>query len=124
MLAGLPGGMPGGRKREREMGQDNSGEGPANGGIPGIDWVELERALFAAAGEHQDAARARGISIEADKIVSMILTPDMPKADVEIAIRGFRRRVLEEFPGREELFDGLYLGRFRRIWEQFRGEEL
>ncbi len=91
-------------------------------GTGGIDWEEFERELFESAGRELDIARARGIRIEADGIVSMILDPDMPKVDIEIAVRSLRSRVLAEFPGREELFDALYLGRFRRIWEQFRPE--
>jgi hypothetical protein len=85
-----------------------------------IDWDRLEHELFEAADLELDFRRARGIRIEADTIVSMILRPDMPRVDVEIAIWLFRSRVLEEFKGREELFDGIYLSRFRRIWEQFR----
>ncbi len=88
-----------------------------------IDWDALERQLFESAGEEHDRARSKGISTEADRIVSMILLPDMPRVDIEIAIRSFRSRVLEEFPGRDELFDALYVGRFRRIWEQFRQGE-
>ena len=85
-----------------------------------IDWEALERELFESAGVELDRSRARGIRTEADRIVSMILDAGMPRIDIEMAIRSFRSRVLEEFPGREELFDALYLGRFRRIWEQFR----
>ena len=85
-----------------------------------IDWDALERQLFESDGEKHDRARSKGISTEADRIVSMILLPDMPRVDIEIAIRSFRLRVIEEFPGREELFDAIYTGRFRRIWEQFR----
>ncbi len=88
-----------------------------------IDWEALERELFESAGIEIDRRRARGIRTEADRIVSMILDAGMPRIDIEIAIRSFRSRVLEEFPGREELFDALYRGRFRRIWEQFRQVE-
>lgn len=85
-----------------------------------IDWEALESELFETAGVEFDRKRARGIRIEADRIVSMILDAGMPRIDIEIAVRSFRSRILEEFPGREELFDALYVGRFRRIWEQFR----
>lgn len=87
------------------------------------DWERFERELFESAGVELDRRRARGIRTEADSIVSMILSTDMPRIDIEIAIRTFRLRVLEEFPGGEELFDALYVGRFRRIWEQFRKDE-
>ncbi len=88
-----------------------------------IDWEALERELFESAGIELDRKRALGIRMEADRIVSMILDADMPRVDIEIAARTFRSRVLEEFPCKEELFDTLYLGRFRRIWEQFRQDE-
>jgi hypothetical protein len=89
-----------------------------------IDWESLERQLFESAGRKLDEMRARGIRIEADTIVSMILRQDIPRVDVDIAIRKFRERVLEEFPGKEELFDGLYMSRFERIWQQFRGGDV
>jgi len=85
-------------------------------------WEKLERELFESAGRELDRKRALGIRDEADRIVSMILTRDMPRVDIEIAIREFRRRVLEEFPDKGELFDAVYAGRFRRIWDQFRQE--
>jgi hypothetical protein len=87
-----------------------------------IDWESLEQELFESAGIKLDRMRMDGIMREADNIVSMILDETMPRVDIEMAIRSFRTRVLEEFPGKEILFDGLYLSRFRRIWEQFREE--
>jgi hypothetical protein len=47
----------------------------------------------------------------------------MPRVDIEIAIRSFRERVLASFPEKEELFAALYIGRFRRLWRQFRSDE-
>jgi hypothetical protein len=85
-----------------------------------IDWESLERQLFESTGRKLDEMRARGIRIEADTIVSMILRQDIPRVDVDIAIRKFREKVLGEFPGKGELFDGLYMSRFERIWQQFR----
>ena len=60
---------------------------------------------------------------EADRISSMILYSDLPRVDIEIAIRNFRREVLSLFPEKEELFDNLYLSRFKRLWSQFRSGE-
>lgn len=91
-----------------------------------IDWEALERELFGASDAHEaahDRERAAALGREADRIVSMILFSDMPRIDIEIAIRAFRERVLAEFPEKEELFTALYLGRFRRIWRQFRDRE-
>lgn len=90
-----------------------------------IDWEKLEREVFGGRGEVEgleDRRRAESFSREADEIVDLILTFDMPKVDVEIRIRSFRERVLEEFPEKAALFEAVYIGRFRRIWEQFRRE--
>ena len=56
--------------------------------------------------------------------MSLILHSDMPAIDIEIQIESFRAEVLAEFPDGGELFDAIYLSRFKRIWSQFRsGEE-
>ncbi len=100
-------------------------DGERRGG-EGIDWEALERDIFGAARmreEAYDRERAAALGREADRIVSMILFSDMPRIDIEIAIRAFRQRVLAVFPEKEELFAAVYLGRFRRIWRQFRDTE-
>lgn len=92
----------------------------------GIDWEALEREVFGAAETHErarDRQQAAAFRREADRIVSLILLSDMPRVDVEIAIRAFRGRVLAAFPEKEELFAAIYLGRFRRLWRQFRDPE-
>ncbi len=94
--------------------------------LPRIDWEKLEKEIFGSEGERarlRDLAGAKSFSRESDEIVDMILRADMPKIDVENRIRAFRSRVLEAFPEKRELFDGLYLSRFERIWKQFRTGE-
>ncbi len=92
-----------------------------------IDWESLEKEIFGAVDKRQrreDWERMQSIRRRADRIVSLIFQKDMPRVDVEIQINAFRKEVLEHFPEKEELFDAIYLGRFRRLWEQFRqGEE-
>jgi hypothetical protein len=88
-----------------------------------IDWEGLERELFESADVKLDRMRMEGIMREAESIARMILDEEMPRVDIEIAIRSFRARVLEEFPDREKLFEGLYLSRFRRLWDQFRQDD-
>jgi hypothetical protein len=83
---------------------------------------ELEREIFRAAEGSFDRRRAESFRREADTISAMILYGDMPRIDIEIAIRSFRARVLASFPEKEELFAALYLSRFRRFWKQFRDE--
>ncbi len=90
-----------------------------------FDWDSLEREIFDAVDSRdrdRDGKRAEMFRRKADRITSLILYSDMPRVDIEIEIRSFRREILAVFPGKEELFDALYLGRFRRIWEQFRDE--
>jgi hypothetical protein len=90
----------------------------------GSDWENLERELFESAYEQwRDGARAGSYRLRADRIASLILHSDMPRIDIEIEIASFRRMVVEEFPEREELFDAVYVGRFKRMWEQFRPDE-
>ena len=67
-----------------------------------------------------DGRRADEFRRTADRIVSLILYSDMPAIDIEIEIESFRKDVLAEFPDGGELFDAIYLGRFMRIWSQFR----
>jgi hypothetical protein len=98
----------------------------AGGAGAAIDWESLEREIFSAAegGERsEDRQRAEAFRREADRIVSLILFSDMPRVDIEIAIRAFRERVLGVFPEKEDLFAALYLSRFRRLWSQFRNDE-
>jgi hypothetical protein len=70
-----------------------------------------------------DGKRADAIRRTADRIVSLILFGDMPRIDIEIQIESFREDVLTEFPDGGDLFDAIYLARFKRIWSQFRPDE-
>jgi len=94
-----------------------------NAGRGEIDFDALEKELMKSVEEREDRALADKIRRDADRISSMILYSDLPKVDIEIAIRNFRREVLGLFPDKEELFDNLYLSRFRRLWSQFRRGE-
>jgi hypothetical protein len=92
-------------------------------------WDAFERGIFETV-DRRERERGWELSAEirrrADRIVSLILHSDLPRVDVEIEIRGFRAFVAGELPGKEALFDAVYLARFRRIWEQWRrgGERL
>ena len=93
--------------------EDNNGD---------IDFEALERELLKGVEKSKDRRLAERIRHDADRISSMILYSDMPKVDIEIAIRGFKREVLKVFPNKEQLFNNLYLSRFKRLWHQFRHE--
>lgn len=95
--------------------------------LGGFDWESLEKEIFSEVERKErvlDRKRMSDFMRDADRITSLILHSDMPRVDIEIEIRNFRARVVEHFPEKEELFDAIYLGRFRRLWTQFRqGEE-
>ncbi len=56
---------------------------------------------------------------EADRISTLILSTDLPEIDIVLQIENLRRRCEELFPGREELFEMVYVSRFQRLMEQF-----
>jgi len=90
------------------------------------DLQKLEEEIFREAGKKErrrDWERMDRIRRDADRITIHILYSDLPRIDVEIQIRSFRSKVLESFPGKRELFNGIYLSRFRRLWKQFRNPE-
>lgn len=100
--------------------------GGSGAGETDIDWEALENEIFGAVKKREtkrDWERMRKFRRGADRIASLILHSDMPRIDIEIQIKAFRKEVLDEFPEKEELFDAIYLGRFRRFWDQFRGGE-
>jgi hypothetical protein len=88
------------------------------------DWEALEREIFEAAEKSLlDRERAAAYRKNADRIVALILHSDMPAIDIEREIESLRKMVLDAFPDKEELFEALYVGRFIRLWEQFRPGE-
>lgn len=56
----------------------------------------------------------------ADRICSLIIGGDFPAIDVVIQIRKLREFCEERFPDRMDLFEQVYEGRFKRLWDQFR----
>ena len=89
------------------------------GELPEIDMDALEAEIIGEARRRFDRKRARIYAMESNVIVGMIIR-GAPRGKVERHIRRLRRLVLRDFPEQEELFDGLYLARFNRIWRQFR----
>jgi len=89
----------------------------------GTDRDPIEDALLEAERNDEERAIARGIRYEADWIASLIIDQNASREDVEVMIAILRSDVLDVYPGKDELFDAIYLGRFRRLWEQFRPGE-
>lgn len=57
---------------------------------------------------------------QADRVSVLVLRDDYPEIDVILAIEGLRQVAEGLFPGREDLFEMVYVSRFRRLWDQFR----
>ncbi len=55
----------------------------------------------------------------AEHVAALILYGDYPAVDIEIEIRNLRRWCAEHLPDRLELFEMVYVSRFRRLQEQF-----
>ena len=85
----------------------------------------LEQEIFSLVDKKErklDREQADEIRRKANRITAYILYSDMPRIDIVIQINNFREYVLDIFPDKEELFRSLYEARFKRLWEQFRGD--
>jgi hypothetical protein len=68
----------------------------------------------------EEEERYRELQRSADRICSLIIGGDYPAIDVVIEIRKLRAFCEESFPDRMDLFEQVYEGRFKRLWDQFR----
>jgi hypothetical protein len=57
-----------------------------------------------------------------DRIAFLIMNTDCPAVDIEIEKERFRELIGDLFPDKTDLYDLIYEPRFRRLWDQFRGE--
>lgn len=57
---------------------------------------------------------------ESHRICAMILGGDYEEIDIAIEIDRLREYCERVAPDKSELFEAVYVGRFRRLWEQFR----
>ena len=71
----------------------------------------------------QDALLSGRLGRMSDRICSLILFSDLDWIDIEIEIERMREVVEERIPGRLDLFERVYYGRFLRLREQWRGEQ-
>ena len=62
----------------------------------------------------------RAFQGKADDISRLILNTDLPWVDIEIQIEKLRQEAQRLFPQKLGLFDLVYVGRFKRLWEQWR----
>jgi len=67
----------------------------------------------------QDEAAAT-LRRKADRLAFLIVASDYPDVDLDVEIASLRRWVDRWLPHRRELFEMVYVSRFRRLREQFR----
>lgn len=60
---------------------------------------------------------------ESFRICSLIFNPEYAKADIALEISQLREYCETTAPEKAELFEAVYVGRFRRLWEQWREED-
>jgi hypothetical protein len=75
------------------------------------------------AGISTEDQESREIRLAAERVCALILYSDLPLIDIRIAAANVRRLRRSHFPDREYLYEWIYGSRFRRLWEQWRGEE-
>ena len=87
------------------------------------DLVEEELAARLRALCAEDEA-VRALQRQADRICEMIVSGEVAPIDIEIQQTTLREAVARVFPDKQALYQLLYESRFRRLWQQFRHEEI
>lgn len=72
----------------------------------------------------QEDEAVRALQRQADRICEMIVSGDTALIDIEIQQAALREAVARTFPDKQALYHLLYESRFRRLWQQFRHEEI
>lgn len=70
----------------------------------------------------KETARLRRFQSLADDIARAIVDTALPWVDIAIQIERLRAEAERLFPRRMDLFEMVYVARFRRLWEQWRGD--
>jgi hypothetical protein len=63
----------------------------------------------------------RAFQRQADEIARLIVATDLPWIDIEIKVEQLRREAERLYPRKSALFEMIYLRRFQRLREQWRG---
>ncbi len=63
--------------------------------------------------------RARRARMIVDFTANVIMQSGMRRSEAEALVQAARAAVLELFPGREQTYELLYAGRFRRLLDEF-----
>ena len=85
--------------------------------------VSFLRSLCTEIERVEEDEKVQKLSLEAERIVSLILHTDYARIDIEIEKSKLREMCRELFPGKDHLYEMVYGQRFNRLWEQFRGKE-
>ncbi len=70
----------------------------------------------------EEKKRAEAIQKDAGVICGMILSEECPAVDIEIAIQNLEEKVRKLFPDKMDVYRMIYEARFKRLWDQFRGQ--
>ena len=62
----------------------------------------------------------RSFQHKADAIVHLIVNTDVPWIDVNLAIEHLREDAQRLFPSKMEVFELIFVHRFKRLWQQWR----
>jgi hypothetical protein len=65
----------------------------------------------------------REFQSRADDIARLIVNSDLPWVDIQIRIEELRAEANRLFPGKDNLFDLIFVARFNRLREQWREKE-
>ena len=68
----------------------------------------------------RETRRLRDFQSCADDVTRLIVDTDLPWVDITIRIEELRAEAARLFPQKQDLFDLIYVNRFRRLWEQWR----
>jgi hypothetical protein len=69
---------------------------------------------------HDGLPLADWLKRESHRVCSLILNSDLEWIDIAIQIGQMRERCATEAPEKLDLFEAVYVGRFNRLWEQWR----
>ena len=69
----------------------------------------------------EEERKIREIARMSDRIASLIVASECPMIDIEIEQQKLREKIEEHFPEKAGLYDLIYMPRFKRLTEQFRG---
>ena len=72
----------------------------------------------------EDDEALRTLQRQADRICELIVSGEAPPIDIEIQQATLRDALARAFPDKPAFYQLLYESRFRRLWQQFRHEEM